>query len=253
MALAQGVTRFAARLEEEGARRFLFHLGGGCVVPFVLASPLPVRKPVAKDMRQGIGVVEGRAFDPLARSLVAHDQADIVVTRVVGSLVQVEPETIFQAFDIGLGRPQKKPPGPDLELLCVLLEGLRGIEFRIHGDGIHEDVPADAVAEPFVDRAKFRGLGGARVRAAGKDEVDRDHLVSQQVLVETNLLSFVGGQLDIGKPPVGRPGLRARLGGSQQRQAAEEDGERKQTLQGCGLADFLLQTVSPHFLLPVHL
>ncbi|MDT4853555.1 hypothetical protein FQZ97_878260 [compost metagenome] len=91
---------------------------------------------------------------------------------------------------------------------------MRLVQLRLQGDGVHEDVAANALAEHLLDLAQVGGGGGAVTPAAGVHHVEHHHLAADQVVHEADLAALVGDEGRVGEPGVVLAGVHLALGGN---------------------------------------
>src|SRR5712691_9637986 len=198
VAVPDRVARGAARLEEIFPFADLVERPHRGVAPDRRHALVPVHE--VEDRRgEKPRVVHRRVPHPLARRILADHQRRLVPVAVRGIGQRSQPELLADELDVLVLAGEEQPTRPGVELRCVRLEHLGRVVLRIDADRIEEDVLADAVAEDPLHLRELRRLERAAGAAVRVDEVDDDCLVLEQVVVETNNLSVLRGQGNVGK------------------------------------------------------
>src|SRR5690242_18922242 len=92
-----------------------------------------------------------------------------------------------------------------MELGGVLHENRRRVVIRIDGDRVQRDGSTDSRAEQGFAQRESRRLERARELAVGIDEVDRDDLAFDQVIVEVDTVTLLRDQGDVWYAVSSRP------------------------------------------------
>src|SRR5262249_8266926 len=125
-----------------------------------------------------------------------------------------QSQLLGDELDVVLLAGAKQPAWPDVELLGGGLEHGGRILRGVDADRVEEDVAAHAGAEKLLHLDQPRRLERALILAAGVDEVDRDFLALEQIVIEMNRRAVLRGQQDVRKV-IGPPGSTRLLPGQQ--------------------------------------
>src|SRR5262245_43218901 len=164
--------------------------------------------------RFGIGTLlyfSNRALTRSDRPRLASDSAGQVMRepravapgRHAREITPWQSQLLGDELDVVLLAGAKQPAWPDVELLGGGLEHGGRILRGVDADRVEEDVAAHAVAEKLLHLVQPRRLERALILAAGVDEVDRDFLALEQIVIEMNRRAVLRGQQDVRK--VNRP------------------------------------------------
>src|ERR1700733_11590968 len=119
-----------------------------------------------------------RACGPEHKGLVAvANVADVLgLILVDGGLRVRESDTLANLFNIAGLASEEGPAGTGVPRIAVGSNRIEVVFFRLKRDRVHEDIPADLIAENLLH---FRQIGRdqrADFIALGVEEVDRDDL-----------------------------------------------------------------------------
>ena len=199
VALTDPVADRTPRAEEGLTLRKIGQAHRGLVVPSSAdALVLEVPEPAADLGGEHVGVVEGRAPEPLPGPGIPDDHVDVVVLQVL-RVVEVQAEPSAQRQDVLLVAREEVPAILAAEALAIVGEHLGRVPTGIDRDGVHVDVLPHAVTQDLLDLAEARRLHGAHVRTGGVHEVEDDGSSLDQVLLEANLGPVVTDELDVGE------------------------------------------------------
>ncbi|MNP27956.1 hypothetical protein D3C76_1208950 [compost metagenome] len=109
----------------------------------------------------------------------------------------IEAQGVAQVEDVLRIAGEELPAGADAELVHVLLQVAGLVQLRLQGDGVHEDIPAEPVAEHLLHLAQVRSGGGAVLAATGIHHVEHHDLAAYQVFVEVDFPALVGEECGV--------------------------------------------------------
>src|SRR5215472_12833628 len=98
-----------------------------------------------------------------------------------------EPQLSPQQVHISGFARQKSPTRLHPVHLHVTLEHIYRVLFRLQREGIHKEVPAYLIAEYLLYFNQIGDDNWTNLLALGKEEVNGDDLVLDQVVIETHL------------------------------------------------------------------
>src|SRR5215471_2008727 len=127
---------------------------------------------------------------PLERLDAEPDHAEVVGLACLQAGVVAKTGT--NPCDIDLCPGQEQPTRLYLEALGILAKFFGCIVLGVDADRIHEDIPSDALSEGLLHLHQGRGREWAATFALRIHEIDQDRLVLDQVVVEPDLLVFMG-------------------------------------------------------------
>jgi hypothetical protein len=152
--------------------------------------------------REDVRVLERRTLHPTTGLLVPDDQAQVVIVRVIAlDLIDVETELLAEQGDVFVVAREEGPTVGDLVPLGVVLQHRRRVVLGIDGDRVEVAVTTHTIAQDSLDLGESRRLEGARIGAAGVDEIDHHHLARDHVVEEADRGAARGAGSDRARSP----------------------------------------------------
>ena len=169
-------------------------------------------------------IVVRRALEPARDRLIAQDEARVVRGEHPRA-DRLDPELALDQREVLRPPGEEGPAGPDVEGPHIFLERRRRVVLRIERDRVEMHVAPHPRPDQLLHPAQGGGVERADVGAFGVDEVDRDDLALDHVIVEADLLAVLRDQVDVRE--IGLvPALLRRPRRPRQQEGGEQRGQR---------------------------
>jgi len=142
-----------------------------------------------------------RASGPKHERLVAVTDVTNMLGLVLGDggFRVRESDALANLFDVAGVASEETPAGTGVPRIAVGSDCVEVIFFRLQRDRVHEDIPADLIAENLL---YFRQIGRDQRTdfvALSVEEIEGDDLALDQVIVEIDLFALMRDQGDVRK------------------------------------------------------